>query len=76
MGNKKMKRSELYKRLKDYGVPRYLTLSEKEKRRESIAWVILAGAFLILVVAGKTEMQRIAGGFMLFLVNIVGVLSR
>lgn len=76
MEHRKMKRSEVFKKYKKNGIPRYLTISEEEKRRESIMWIILAGAFLFLVVAGKTEMQRIAGGFMMFLVNAVGVLSR
>lgn len=71
-----MKRSEKYRNFKEFGLPRYLMLSEKEKRRESIMWVSVSVLLLILVLLGKNDLVRNAGGFSLFFVNLVGVLSR
>ncbi len=71
-----MKRSEVYRNFKEFGLPRYLVLSEKEKRRESIMWVSVSVLLLILVLLGESDLVRNAGGFSLFFVNLVGVLSR
>lgn len=71
-----MKRSEVYRNFKEFGLPRYLVLSEKEKRRESILWIILSVMFLLLALNGRNEIQKYVGVVLLFVVNLVGVLSR
>lgn len=72
----KMKRSEKYKAFKDYGIPRYLMIDEKEKKREQRFWAFLALLMLILAIAGKTDMQKTFGTVTLFLVSLVGVFDR
>lgn len=72
----KMKRSEKYKAFKDYGIPRYLMMDEKEKKREQRFWAFLALLMLVLSIAGKTDMQKTFGTISLFLVCLVGVFDR
>ena len=71
-----MKRSEKYRNFKEFGLPRYLMLSEKDKKRESILWIILSVMFLLLALNGRNEIQKYVGVVLLFVVNLVGVLSR
>ncbi|MDU5824056.1 hypothetical protein [Anaerococcus vaginalis] len=71
-----MKRSEKYRNFKELGLPRYLMISEKDKKRECILWIILSVMFLLLALNGRNEIQKYVGVVLLFLVNLVGVLSR
>lgn len=71
-----MKRSEKYRNFKEFGLPRYLMLNEKDKKRESIMWVSISVLLLILVLVGRNELIRNAGAVSLFFVNLLGVLSR
>ncbi|MDU7141389.1 MAG: hypothetical protein E6319_00330 [Anaerococcus vaginalis] len=71
-----MKRSEKYRNFKEFGLPRYLMISEKDKKRECILWIILSVMFLLLALNGRNEIQKYVGVVLLFLVNLVGVLSR
>lgn len=71
-----MKRSEKYRNFKELGLPRYLMISEKDKKRECILWIILSVMFLLLALNGRNEIQKYVGVILLFLVNLVGVLSR
>lgn len=71
-----MKRSEKYRNFKEFGLPRYLMISEKDKKRESILWIILSVMFLLLALNGRNEIQKYVGVVLLFVVNLVGVLSR
>lgn len=71
-----MKRSEKYRNFKEFGLPRYLMISEKDKKRECILWIILSVMFLLLAINGRNEIQKYAGVVLLFVVNIIGVLSR
>lgn len=72
----KMKRSEKYKAFKEYGIPRYMMIDEKEKKREQRFWAFLALVMLVLAIAGKTDMQKTFGTVTLFLVSLVGVFDR
>lgn len=72
----RMKRSEKYKRFKDCGIPRYMMLSEKDKKKESYMFIFLALMMLVLVLVGKTEAQRVFGAISLFLSSLVAVLNR
>lgn len=72
----KMKRSEKYKAFKEHGIPRYMMLDEKEKRREQKFCAFLALLMLVLAIAGKTDMQKTFGTVTLFLVCLVGVFDR
>jgi|GEM_PF-4752459 hypothetical protein len=72
----KLKRSEKHKLFKEHGVPRYLMLDEKEKKREQAMCVVLAFMMVVLAFAGKTNAQKSFGVLSLFLVNLIGVLSR
>ncbi|MBS5989682.1 hypothetical protein [Anaerococcus hydrogenalis] len=71
-----MKRSEKYRNFKEFGLPRYLMLNEKDKKRESIMWVSISVLLLVLVLLGRNELIRNAGAVSLFFVNLLGVLSR
>ena len=71
-----MKRSEKYRNFKEFGLPRYLMISEKDKKRECILWIILSVMFLLLALNGRNEIQKYVGVVLLFVVNIIGVLSR
>ena len=71
-----MKRSEKYRNFKEFGLPRYLMISEKDKKRECILWIILSVMFLLLALNGRNEIQKYVGVVLLFVVNFVGVLSR
>lgn len=71
-----MKRSEKYRNFKEFGLPRYLMLNEKDKKRESIMWVSISVLLLVLVLVGRNELIRNAGAVSLFFVNLLGVLSR
>lgn len=71
-----MKRSEKYRNFKEFGLPRYLMLSEKDKKRESILWIILSVMFLLLALNGRNEIQKYVGAVLLFVINLLGVLSR
>ncbi len=71
-----MKRSEKYRNFKEFGLPRYLMISEKDKKRECILWIILSIMFLLLALNGRNEIQKYVGVVLLFVVNLVGVLSR
>ncbi|MDU4378115.1 MAG: hypothetical protein E7I57_01565 [Anaerococcus vaginalis] len=71
-----MKRSEKYRNFKEFGLPRYLMISEKDKKRECILWIILSVMFLLLALNGRNEIQKYVGVVLLFVVNLVGVLSR
>lgn len=71
-----MKRSEKYRNFKEFGLPRYLMISEKDKKRECILWIILSVMFLLLALNGRNEIQKYVGVVLLFVVNLVGVLFR
>lgn len=71
-----MKRSEKYRNFKEFGLPRYLMISEKDKKRECILWIILSVMFLLLALNGRNEIQKYVGVVLLFVVNLIGVLSR
>lgn len=71
-----MKRSEKYKLFKDCRVPRYLIISEKEKRREQIFWAFLAFMMLTLSIVGRNDIQKIFGKLALFFVSLFGVFDR
>lgn len=71
-----MKRSEKYRNFKEFGLPRYLMISEKDKKRECILWIILSVMFLLLALNGRNEIQKYVGVVLLFVANLVGVLSR
>lgn len=71
-----MKRSEKYRNFKDFGLPRYLMLNEKDKKRECMMMVFLSVLFLLLTLMGKNEIQRYSGAFFLFFINILGAISR
>ena len=71
-----MKRSEKYRNFKEFGLPRYLMISEKDKKRECILWIILSVMFLLLALNGRKKKKKYVGVVLLFVVNLVGVLSR
>lgn len=71
-----MKRSEKYRNFKEFGLPRYLMISEKDKKRECMMMVFLSVLFLVLTLMGKNEIQRCGGALFLFFINILGALSR
>ena len=76
MEKKELKRSEKWKEYKDFGIPRYLMLSEKERKKECMLWVFVSVLFLLLAVAGKNEIERYIGIILLFLVNAIGAFSK
>lgn len=76
MEKKELKRSEKWKEYKDFGIPRYLMLSEKDRKKECMLWVFVSVLFLLLAVAGKNEIERYVGIILLFLVNAIGAFSR
>ncbi|MDD7766291.1 MULTISPECIES: hypothetical protein [Anaerococcus] len=76
MEKKELKRSEKWKEYKDFGIPRYLMLSEKDKKKECMLWVFVSVLFLLLAVAGKNEIERYVGIILLFLVNAIGAFSK
>lgn len=71
-----MKRSEKYRYFKDFGLPRYLMLNEKDKKRECMMMVFLSVLFLLLTLMGKNDVQRCSGALFLFFINILGAISR
>ena len=71
-----MKRSEKYRVFKDLGIPRYVLLDEKAKKKEQLFWSGLAMVMLILSFAGRSDVQRTFGTVSLFLVCLVGVFDR
>lgn len=71
-----MKRSEKYRNFKEFGLPRYLMISEKDKKRECMMMVFLSVLFLLLTLMGKNDVQRCGGALFLFFINILGALSR
>ena len=72
----KLKRSEKHRLFNNYGVPRYLMLDEKEKKREQAMWVVVAFMMVLLAFAGQTNAQKSFGVLSLFVVNLIGVFSR
>ena len=76
MEKKQLKRSEKWKEYKDFGIPRYLMLSEKDRKKECMLWVFVSVLFLLLAVAGKNEIERYVGIILLFLVNAIGAFSK
>ncbi|MDU2648345.1 Uncharacterised protein [Anaerococcus vaginalis] len=76
MEKKELKRSEKWKEYKDFGIPRYLMLSEKDRKKECMLWVFVSVLFLLLAVAGKNEIERYVGIILLFLVNAIGAFSK
>lgn len=76
MEKKELKRSEKWKEYKDFGIPRYLMLSEKDRKKECMLWVFVSVLFLLLAVAGKNEIERYIGIILLFLVNAIGAFSK
>lgn len=76
MEKKELKRSEKWREYKEFGIPRYLMLSEKDKKKECMLWVFVSVLFLLLAVAGKNEIERYVGIILLFLVNAIGAFSK
>lgn len=76
MEKKELKRSEKWREYKEFGIPRYLMLSEKDKKKECMLWVFVSVLFLLLAVAGKNEIERHVGIILLFLVNAIGAFSK
>lgn len=76
MEKKELKRSEKWKEYKDFGIPRYLMLSEKDRKKECMLWVFVSVLFLLLAIAGKNEIERYVGIILLFLVNAIGAFSK
>lgn len=76
MEKKELKRSEKWREYKEFGIPRYLMLSEKDRKKECMLWVFVSVLFLLLAVAGKNEIERYVGIILLFLVNAIGAFSR
>ena len=76
MEKKELKRSEKWREYKDFGIPRYLMLSEKDRKKECMLWVFVSVLFLLLAVAGKNEIERYIGIILLFLVNAIGAFSK
>lgn len=72
----KLKRSEKHRLFKDHGVPRYLMLDEKEKKREQAMWAVVAFMMVVLAFAGQSNAQKSFGVLTLFVVNLIGVFSR
>lgn len=72
----KMKRSEKHRRFKDCGIPRYMMLDEKEKKKEDLLFLIISLMMLVLALAGKSEIQRMFGTGALFISNLIGVMNR
>lgn len=71
-----MKRSEKHKLFKDCGLPRYLLLDEKAKRKEQITWSVLAFLMLLLAFVGRSEAQKAFGQLALFIICLFGVFDR
>lgn len=76
MEKKELKRSEKWKEYKEFGVPRYLMLSEKDKKKECMLWVFISVMFLLLAISGKNEIERYVGIICLFLINTMGAFLR
>lgn len=76
MKMEKMKRSEKYKTFKEYGIPRYMMLDEKDKKKESYMFIFIALLMLILALIGKTDGQKAFGAVSLFFSSLIGVLNR
>lgn len=76
MEKKELKRSEKWREYKGFGIPRYLMLSEKDRKKECMLWVFVSVLFLLLAVAGKNEIERYVGIILLFLVNAIGAFSK
>lgn len=76
MEKKELKRSEKWREYKEFGIPRYLMLSEKDKKKECMLWVFVSVLFLLLAIAGKNEIERYVGIILLFLVNAIGAFSK
>ena len=76
MEKKELKRSEKWKEYKDFGIPRYLMLSEKDKKKECMLWIFVSVLFLLLAIVGKNEIERYVGIILLFLVNAIGAFSK
>lgn len=76
MEKKELKRSEKWREYKEFGIPRYLMLSEKDRKKECMLWVFVSVLFLLLAVAGKNEIERYVGIILLFLVNAIGAFSK
>lgn len=72
----KMKRSEKHRLFKDCGLPRYLLLDEKAKRKEQITWSVLAFLMLLLAFIGRNDAQKIFGQLALFIICLLGVFDR
>lgn len=72
----KMKRSEKHRRFKDCGIPRYMMLDEKEKKKENLMFLVISLMMLVLALAGKSEIQRMFGTGALFISNLIGVMNR
>lgn len=71
-----MKRSEKYRLFKDLGIPRYVLLDEKAKRKEQIFWSSMAFLMLVLSMTGRTDVQRVFGKLALFIICLFGVFYR
>lgn len=76
MEKKELKRSEKWREYKEFGIPRYLMLSEKDRKKECMLWVFVSVLFLLLAIAGKNEIERYVGIILLFLVNAIGAFSK
>ncbi len=76
MEKKELKRSEKWKEYKEFGIPRYLMLSEKDRKKECMLWVVISVMFLVLAIAGKNDIERFGGAFFLFFINLCGAFSR
>ena len=71
-----MKRSEKHRLFKDCGLPRYLLLDEKTKRKEQISWSVLAFLMLLLTFIGRSGAQKTFGQLALFIICLFGVFDR
>ena len=71
-----MKRSEKHRLFKDCGLPRYLLLDEKTKRKEQISWSVLAFLMLLLTFIGRSDAQKTFGQLALFIICLFGVFDR
>lgn len=72
----KMKRSEKHRKFKDCGIPRYMMLDEKEKKRENLMFLIISLLMLVLALVGKNEIHRTFGTVALFISSLIGVMNR
>ncbi len=72
----KMKRSEKHRRFKDCGVPRYMMLDDKDKKKENVLFLIVALLMLVLALVGKTDTHKTFGVVALFISSLIAVLNR